>query len=226
MGRICIMLLLVFWVETLWAQNTYRYGTLPSFNFSKKLKIGWKLDSEIESRQRFKRGTFGEETTDKFKHERVDISLVAAKKIGLNNKIAGGYLIRLTENKPRHRLMEQLTLVQAYNAFRMAHRFALDQTFGGEDPTEVRVRYRIGAEFPMNGLFVDPAEFYFKITHEYLNKFVESEYDLEVRLVPTFGYLITDTNKIEIALDYRVDGFIDGGSANNFWLGINWYLKL
>jgi len=67
--------------------------------------------------------------------------------------------------------MEQLTFVQAFNAFRMAHRIAVDETFGGEDPLEVRFRYRVGAEFPLNGLFVDPSEFYFKITNEYLNKF-------------------------------------------------------
>lgn len=218
--------LLVGITQSAMGQNTYRYGTLPSFNLSKKLEKGWKLDSEIESRQQLKRGTFGEGVTANFKHERVDMSLVVAKKIGLNNKIAGGYMIRLTENKPRHRLMEQLTLVQSLNAFRLAHRFAVDQTFGGEDPTEVRIRYRFGAEFPLSGLFVDPNEFYFKITHEYLNKFAESDYDLEARLVPTLGYLITDTNKVEIAVDYRVDSFIDGGSANNFWLGVNWYLKL
>ena len=122
--------------------------------------------------------------------------------------------------------MEQLTLVQAFNAFRMAHRIAVDETFGGEAPLEVRLRYRIGAEFPLNGLFVDPNEFYFKITNEYLNKFSDGAYDLEARLVPTLGYLITDTNKVEFAFDYRVDSFIDGGGANNFWLGINWYLKL
>lgn len=66
------------------AQNTYRYGSLPSFNFSKKLKKDWKLDGELESRQRFKSGKFGESSEQNFKHERVDISLVAAKKIGLN----------------------------------------------------------------------------------------------------------------------------------------------
>lgn len=222
-----------FWIimiialsNNLCAQSTYRYGTLPSFNLSKKLRNSWKLDVEIESRQRFKRGTFGVEATDKFKHERVDVALVMAKKIGLNNKIAGGYLIRLTDKTPRHRIMEQLTLIQTFNAFRMAHRVAADQTFGGDDALEVRLRYRLGAEFPLNGLFVDPNEFYFKITHEYLNKFSDNEYDLEARLVPTFGYLITDTNKVEVALDYRIDSFIDGGGANNFWLGVNWYLKL
>ena len=226
MRRFWIIIVVICLSNNLFAQSTYRYGTLPSLNLSKKLKNGWKLDSEIESRQRFRRGTFGEGITDRFKHERVDVALVAAKKVGLNNKIAGGYMIRLTEEKPRHRVMEQLTLVQVFNAFRMAHRIAADQTFGGEDPLEVRLRYRIGVEFPLNGLFVDPNEFYFKITHEYLNKFSEGEYDLEARLVPTLGYLITDTNKVELAIDYRVDSFIDGGGANNFWLGMNWYLKL
>lgn len=226
MGRFWLVILITFFTENLWAQNTYRYGTLPAFNLSKKLAKGWKLDHKIESRQRFKRGTFGRSDTENFKHERVDISLVTAKKIGLNNKIGAGYLIRLTDEKPRHRVMEQFTLIQLFNAFRMAHRIAADQTFGRDAPSEIRFRYRIGAEFPLNGLFVDPNELYFKITHEYLNKFSQGNYDLEARLVPTLGYLITDTNKIEIGIDYRVDGFVDGGAANNFWLKLNWFLKL
>lgn len=226
MRRFYLLIIWCCWTNCVAAQNTYRYGSLPSFNFSKKLKKNWKLDGELESRQRFKSGTFGESSEQNFKHERVDISLVAAKKIGLNNKIAGGYLMRITKEKPQHRLMQQLTFVRDYNTFRLAHRIATDQTFGGEDPLEIRIRYRIGAEIPLNGLFVDPNEFYFKITHEYLNKFSEGDYDLEVRLVPTLGYLFTDTNKVEVAVDYRVDGFLDRGGAHDFWLGVGWFLKL
>ena len=115
-----------------------------------------------------------------------------------------------------HRFMQQLTMVQQFNAFRMAHRIAVDETFGEANSLPLRMRYRIGAEFPLNGLFVDSNEFYFKVNHEYLNKFSESDYDLGLCFVPALGYLITNTNKVEIAFDYRVNSFIDGDSANNF----------
>lgn len=108
----------------------------------------------------------------------------------------------------------------------MAHRFSSDQTFNSENPRELRLRYRITAEIPLNGQSVDPGEFYLKLNNEYLNSWQDGEYDLEIRLVPLAGFEFTDNNKLEFGLDYRLSSFLDGSSRNSFWFNIGWYLKV
>jgi len=88
------------------------------------------------------------------------------------------------------------------------------------------LRYRIASEFPLSGQSIDPKEFYLKVSNEYLNAFQGNDYDLEIRLAPHFGFLFSDTNKLEFGPAYRISSFIDGSAKNSFWLSLNWYLKI
>jgi hypothetical protein len=54
----------------------------------------------------------------------------------------------------------------------------------------------------------------------------DSQYDLELRLLPFLGYEIAVGNNIEIGLDYRINGFTLGETRNRFFLGINWFKVL
>ncbi|MEM1135689.1 MAG: DUF2490 domain-containing protein [Bacteroidota bacterium] len=199
---------------------------MPSININKGFSNDWKLNFKIESRQQTQEGIFREVNNTNFEYLLTDLSVIAAKKVGAKNSLAGGYLIRWEGDQIIHRLIQQFTLVSLPGSFRLAHRISTDQTFASEEVAELRFRYRITTDFPLNGQSVDPQELYLKINHEYLNAFQSSDYDLEVRVVPLLGYAITDNNKIEVGLDYRINSFLNASSRNSFWVSINWYIKI
>lgn len=226
MKYLITIILLVFLIGKTIAQDTYLLGTLPSFNLNKGINSDWSLNFKAESRVRFLQGEFGGSGVSDLDFQLADLALTASRKTGLNNSLAGGYLIRLRGEQTFHRFIQQFTVVRRYESFRMAHRFSSDQTFNSEVPWELRLRYRITAEIPLNGQSVDPGEFYLKLNNEYLNSWQEGEPDLEIRLVPLGGYEFTDNNKLEFGLDYRLSSFIDGNARNTFWLNIGWYFKI
>lgn len=208
------------------AQSTYEIGALPSFNLNNKLKNNWSLNYKLESRQLFQRGEINGVSEKKYAYLLTDVSVVAAKKIGLNSKIAAGYLLRFEQDDIYHRLMQQYILVQKMAGFRLAHRFLIDQTFSEAEKMELRLRYRISTEIPLNGKSVDAGEFYIKLNNEYVNSFQASEYDLEIRVVPLIGYDIKENFKIETGMDYRVDSFINSISDQSYWLVLNFFVNI
>ncbi len=220
------LLLIVLFIGKTTAQDTYLLGTLPSLNLNKGINSDWSLNLKAESRLRFMQGEFGGNSTSDMHLQLADFALTTSRKTGLNNALAGGYLIRLRGEETFHRFIQQFTMVKRYESFRMAHRFSSDQTFNSDNPWELRLRYRITAEIPLNGQSVDPGEFYLKLNNEYLNSWQEGEPDLEIRVVPLAGFEFTDNNKLEFGLDYRLSSFIDGSSRNSFWFNIGWYLKV
>lgn len=208
------------------AQSTYQFGALPSLNLNKKLKNDWSLNTKLESRQLFQRGEISGTTDKEYNYVLTDLSLIAAKKVGLNSRIAGGYLIRFEEGKIFHRLIQQYVIVQKLSGWRLAHRLMSDQTFFKIEKPEIRFRYRITSEIPLNGESVDPGEFYLKLNNEYINSFQAKEYDLEIRLIPLIGYDITDSFKIESGLDYRVNSFLNNGTRHSYWMTFNLFIEI
>ena len=208
------------------AQSTYQFGALPSLNLNKKLKNDWSLNTKLESRQLFQRGEINGTTDKEYNYVLTDLSLIAAKKVGLNSRIAGGYLIRFEEGEIFHRLIQQYVIVQKMSGWRLAHRMMSDQTFSKIEKPEVRFRYRITSEIPLNGESVDSGEFYLKLNNEYINSFQAKEYDLEIRLIPLLGYDITDNFKIESGLDYRVNSFLNNSTRHSYWMTFNLFIEI
>jgi hypothetical protein len=209
-----------------YAQSTYQFGGLPSLNMNKKLKNNWSLNSKIESRQLFRQGEINGNTEKGYKYVLTDFSLIAAKKVGLNSRIAGGYTIRSQDGELFHRFIQQYIIVREMTGFRLAHRFLSDQTFSKIEKPEIRLRYRITSEIPLNGESVDPGEFYVKLNNEYVNSFQTMKYDLEIRLIPLLGYDITDNFKIESGLDYRVNSFLNNSTRHSYWMTFNLFIDI
>jgi hypothetical protein len=220
-----LVLLLVCSID-ITAQSLYRAGILPGINIGYGWPNGFNLNLKVESRQGLLRGTFGESREWKYDYYLTDIALVASKKLGLNNRIAMGYQVRLRDQLTVHRAIQQFTLVRPYRFLRTAHRFAADESFAKGLSMELRLRYRFTAEIPFSGQAVDAREFYLKVNNEYLNAFYEDEYGLEIRLSPMFGYVFSDNNKLEFGPDYRLATVFKKASLSSFWLSINWYLRL
>lgn len=226
MGKITVGVLFCFLSTSLWAQGTYEVGLLPGLNINQKLNKNWRLNYKIESRISGAAGRFSEPFESDPKHVVTDVAALASTKVGLNNTLAAGYLLRLEKNSVSHRTIQQYTLVRSYNAFRLAHRFSTDQTFSNVEASEFRLRYRLSFDIPLNGQEVDDQEFYLKLNNEYLNSIQGGTYDLEIRLVPSLGYAFNDTNKVELGVDYRLSDFLSGPAENTFWLPLTWYISL
>jgi hypothetical protein len=207
-------------------QPVYQIGTMPVININKGLKNDWSLNLKWESRQRICLNDLNSGTYKGFEYVLSDISLIVTKKIGFNNRIAGGYEIRLIKNRVLHELIQQYIIVRAYNRFLTAHRFSAHQIFGIEETPEFEFRYRISAAIPLNGETIDPKEFYFKANNEYLY-FIEGQVlDFEIRLGPLLGYEFTDNNKLEFGIDYRLSSVLKETIANRFWIVLKWYVKI
>ncbi len=210
------------------AQNDYDYraGILPAINLNKSLNKGWSLNFKYELRQFALQGNYGDHAEPAFEYDLSDFIFLASKKVGLNNTVAGGYLFRWQGSTLIHRTIQQFTFVYEFDALRFAQRISTDQTFHPEEPTTYRLRYRMTFELPLSGKSVDPGEWYVKINNEYLNVLQDGQYDLEIRLVPLFGYDFSDVNKLEIGPDYRINSFLNGKPGTMYWLSMSWFLKL
>ena len=225
MVRFGWILLLAGGLSTVLAgQATYRAGLIPEINLNRSLGKGWALNAKVESRPLVARGPFGAGRSD-FQYTLTDLALAVARKVGLSQTLTLGYLLRSTRADTRHRLFQQYSFVQNLGTIRLGHRLASDQTFVPEEATEWRFRYRLSLELPLSGQQVDPREAYFKISQEQLHNVQGRAYDLELRLVPALGYVITDRNKLETGLEYRIDDFLDGPSRSTFFWRLVWYRK-
>lgn len=207
-------------------QATFELGTLPAVNLNKKLKKDWSLNFKIEARQLIMEGDFQSDANKGFTYVRTDNSLLAAKKVGLNSKIAGGYMLRILEDEIVHRIIQQYSIVQRMIGFRLAHRFSSDQTFSPEEIVQIRLRYRITSEIPLNGQSLDTREFYLKINNEYLPIFQGKERDFEIRIVPLLGYQFARGHKTEFGMDYRVKSMFSDEPSHSFWTSLSWYVDI
>ncbi len=221
-----IALLCLYFISDTSAQATYRLGGISTINLHHKLKSNWSYNTKFDSRQLIQNGDFKGVSESEFQYLSTDLSLISARKILLNSRVAGGYLIRLREGEFFHRFIQQFTVVQKITGYRIAHRFVSDQTFSSAASPTFRLRYRVCSEIPLHGEGVDANEFYLKFNNEYLNIWRNAVYDLEVRLVPLLGYDIGGNKKIEAGLDYRVDSWLKGDARHNFWMTVNFFIEI
>ena len=225
-SRLHITGLLLLFGVMLVAQTTVEVGLLPTVNLNIGLQKGWEINTKWETRQLVQRSIGGENDGQGFTFLQSDQSAVLARKVGLNSKLAGGYLLRIKEDEFVHRLIQQFSIVQRLPSFRLAHRFAADQTFAPDEKVETRLRYRIGTEIALNGQSADAGEPYLKINHEYLGSWQGPDFDLEIRVVPVLGYKFNDINKLELGVDMRFDSFLEKPGRRRYWGVVAWYYKV
>lgn len=208
------------------SQNMYQLGLLPKFNLNKGLSQGFNLNLKLESRQILRSGIFGVENDWQYAYSLTDFAALLSNKSGIRSSFAGGMQIRRRNEEWYYRIIQQFSVVQKYPVFRLGHRFGFDQTFVEGASPAFRFRYRINAEFPIRGQQVDRGELYLKIGNEYLPKLQAAVGSMEIRVLPVLGINFTDTNKLEIGIDYRLDRFSTPGFRQSYWMVAAWYIKL
>jgi len=220
---LCIFLLFVAGAG--YAQSQRRIGTLPQANITSRFGANFKLNTKLESRQIILSGISGAPSETDFIYQRTDLAFVGAMKTGVRSSVGAGYMIRFVSGEIVHRSIQQYAITKPYEAFRLGHRVSTDQTFRPGVPVEFRFRYRASFEIPLNGHEIDPREFYLKLNNEILFS-SQKEYDVEIRGVGLFGYNLSDKNRFETGIDYRVNEFLIEFSNHNFWWVIAWYLRI
>lgn len=207
------------------SQSNYQIGLLPSININKGLGQRWFINAQWQSRQALLTGVTNERKRSDFEYQLNDFTFYAGKKVGLNNSLAGGILFRFRNDEIIKRSIQQFNIISRLIGLRLAHRISTDQTFSDKNDNSFRLRYRLASEIPLNGQNVDPNEFYLKISNEYLKEWQRGGHELEIRIVPVIGYLISSKNKIEFGLDYRIGSVLDSRPDQFYWTAISWYRK-
>lgn len=202
------------------AQN--EIGLIPQINSDFKIAEQWKLNTKLEGRQIFFKNPFPEDRKQR-EFDRFDIELIATKRLDPINTWGAGYLIRRSDGAFTHRFIQQYAITRKLLTSRIAHRFRTDQTFEKDEAIQLRLRYRLSWEKPLNGLDVDPGEFYLKINNEYLGVLQDSQGNLEIRGLASLGLEVSDKNKIETGIDYRVENLVNPDPKHLLFLSIGLY---
>lgn len=224
MTRILLLAGIFIAIHTM-GQDTFTAGLLPKINISGKISGDVKLTGNFESRHAlFERFDSGKDVFE-YNYRQLEASGIISVKTSINQSLSGGYTLISKMDQTEHRFLQQYSIVSSFDALRLGHRFAADQTLAPDKVWEYRGRYRITFEKPLAGDNVDPKEFYLKANNEYLGIFGKEKPDLEIRLQALVGYEINATQSIEAGPGYRIKNFSGPGNNQALWLSINWYFS-
>lgn len=209
-----------------YSQSVTNIGVIPKLNIKKKFESLWSVNVEIAPRVEIAEGRSLSHLENDTFYTLTDVTTVVSYTVGVSNSVGVGYVTRIEEEQTTaHRFLQQYVLVDYYETYRIAHRFRTDQTFREGRVPVFRARYRISSDIALEGQTVDPSEFYFKISNEYVGILRDNANDIEIRLTPTLGYNLANKNKIELGLDYRIDSFINSAADHRYWVQVGYYLS-
>ncbi len=203
-----------------YAQN--EIGLIPQINTDFKIGDLWKVNSKFEGRQIFIKNPYPDGSNER-EFERLDIELIATKSLESSHTLGGGYLIRRSGSSFTHRFIQQYAITRRLLTSRISHRFRTDQTFEKNESIQLRFRYRVSWEKPLNGQEIDAGEFYLKVNNEYLGILQNTKGDLEIRGLASLGFDLSDRNRVETGLDYRVENLISSNATHKLFLSIGLY---
>lgn len=193
-------------------------GWLPKINTSTKINKELKWINSIEARATIY------DTELNIQHSLIDFTSLASIRTGLNEKLNIGYVIRFKDEKIIHRFMQHYNWISSYNSSKIGHRLGFEQFFQAKEKPNYRTRYRATLQKPLNGNKLDIKEYYFKLSNEYVYAF--NDKDLELRLSPYLGYLISKKNKLELGFDYRLSKFLNTNPKHRLWFRTTWYISI
>lgn len=212
----------------LWGQSPdFSGGLAPEITLSRSLAGKLQLVGKVESQQY----TFEDDPNGRVDwrhmHKATDFQFFMARSFHPLWKVAGGYQYQLSGNgDDSHRAIQQLSFVQPLEGFRLGHRLRTDQTFYPEAKNQYRLRYRLSGELPLQGVTVDPGEYYLILSNELLYEWQGGADDLENRGVLALGFYFNRVHKLEAGMDYRRDRYLRAGQRRRLWLSVGWYVNL
>lgn len=225
MRKLILLLVIAFLSGRLSAQESKVFftGIFPEISLTKKISQQNKLNFKVENQEVIFNNRDSDFQNPQFTHYRTDVMLFFDRSIRPGVSVALGLFHRFQDNEDGNRIIQQLAILQRMRSLRINHRMRTDQTFTKNNDLEVRFRYRFSLEVPLEGAEVDPKEFYMVFSDEPILSYQGDELEIENRAVIALGKLFNSQEKLEWAVDYRTDGFIQEGFRTRLWAKISYY---
>lgn len=198
-------------------------GIFPELSLTRKVSDRHKLNFKVENQRVIFDNLDSDSENPQFSHYRTDIMAFFDRSLKPGMSLALWLFHRFQENEDGNRIIQQFALTQKSRAIRVNHRFRTDQTFTRNQPLEVRFRYRLSLEVPLQGAEIDPGEYYFLTSGESIFSRQGSDFEIENRLAASLGKFFNKTQKLEWGVDYRTDGYIQDGFRTRLWAKISFY---
>lgn len=214
-------------------QDRQLYGTIPMLllkkDGSERLNYTLALSSEINAIER--------EFADRIFTAKVyNLNLEPALSYDMNPNLnlAAAFLFRLrdpfngttTELRP----WQQISLIHRLGKYRLRNRLRAEERWAGSDlDFNLRLRYRISADFPLEGERLDKGEFYLNLSSEALVSptVTRAFYYWESRSYLGIGYQLNDRQRLEPALDFRSRKVDEAGNRRHtLFLRLIWVAKI
>lgn len=199
-------------------------GLFPEAAVTKRLNNGRQLTFKLEH-QEISYDNADDASDNLFTWYRTDLMAFYGVRLANADSVALGVMRRFEDGANANRFIQQYASVGRLRGTRVAHRVRTDQTFRDGDDVELRLRYRIAAEFPLSGSKLEPGENYLVLSAEPILSVQSGETELENRAVVTLGRLLNPDQKVEISLDYRTDKYIQEGFRTRLWLKVGFFLS-
>ncbi len=144
-----------------------------------------------------------------YRMRQIQISHFSTVKLDLKHSIALGVMFRnralFEDSSNEIRLTQQFNKKTISRTLRLGHRIRSEQRFF-EHYTAFRFRYRLALDLPLQGLKLDVGETYLVVSNEGLltNSKIDKP-EIEYRLSPSIGMLLSEGLNIEFGLELRLD---------------------
>lgn len=232
-GKILWIVLCSLIPLTALAQDRQLYGTIPMLLLKKdggeQLSYTLALSSEINAIER-------EFTDRRFTAKVYNLNLEPALSYDVNPNLnlAAAFLFRLrdpfTGTTTELRPWQQISLIHRLGKYRLRNRLRMEERWAGSDlDFNLRLRYRISADFPLEGERLDSREFYLNISTEALvtPTVTRAFYFWESRSYLGIGYQLNDRQRLEPALDFRSRKVDEKGNRRHtLFLRLVWVAKV
>lgn len=192
-------------------QSGQLYGTIPAVLLRGNLKpfdYAFSLSSEINAISR----TLGDRT---FPAEVLNLNLESALAYDPNPNLnlAAAFLYRIRNPFSGRgielRPWQQATLINRLDKYRLRNRLRLEERWVGSTDEgvdfDLRLRYRLSTDFPLEGERLDIREFYLNLSTETLFTLtaVQPLFYWESRTYVGLGYQLHVKKRLEFAFDFR-----------------------
>lgn len=226
-GLLCCCLVFFLSISVVFAQKDVQlYGLLPGVLVSGdwgEVQYALSSGSEINLVSKNLEGrSFPAEVMT------LDLSALLSYDYGPNLNLAAGFLYRF--NDPfsgavtnEIRPWQQLTTIHRAGKYRIRNRFRVEERWRESAATgnfnfDIRLRYRLSADFPLSGERLDDREFYLNLSNEILvmPTLDRPMYFWDYRAYTGLGYRFDNRHRLEPGLEFRTRRINEVGNRRHF----------
>lgn len=226
MEKYCLFLIVLFiWQSEANAQQRNIIGFQTELAYTQSLGKGWKVNGKILDDLFLLREDLNqmEGLKSDINFDLFEYSLSAAKSLSPFVNLAFGYLYGdvspfIEGGNNEHRFVQQITISQLFNRTRLSEQVRIEERFF---PSGYRTRLRVKfvLEVPLEGIKLDPGEWYFISSNESLldlrPQTIRNAFYTENRVQVSLGKLAPNRNKTEYGIGYHLARISQNGFIEN-----------